>query len=160
MNTLLIGATGQIGYALAQNLSSSTKKLTVLVREKAKLGFASAVTLRSAAQFDEHVFEQALVGQDRVIYGIGLPEPFAPSKDMFDRINYDLSALFLKALTRSSVKRLAYIPAYEVFSVLAGVIYPSPQLPKPMVHASITAMEAGARLLGMRPLLSVSQLDF
>jgi putative NADH-flavin reductase len=93
MNTLLIGATGQIGYSLAQHLSSSSKKLTVLVRDTAKRGFASAVTVRSAPQFDEQVFEQALVGQDRVIYGIGLPEQFAPSKDMFDRINYDLFAI-------------------------------------------------------------------
>jgi nucleoside-diphosphate-sugar epimerase len=282
MNTLLIGATGQIGYALAQHLSSSTQKLTVLVRDKAKRGFASAITVRSAAQFDEQVFEQALVGQDHVIYGVGLPEQFAPSKDMFDRINYDLLAVFLKALTRSSVKRLVYISTYEVFSEQAGkireshaledpsklspyfaamcrayqlardtcaahgialtTIHPAavyggrdtgdgithyienilnrrylkiptilagrfpvvhadslaraihvamdhegafivsegmtslkdlaltlreqascfvpPQLPKPMVYASIMAMEAGARLLGMRPLLSVSQLDF
>jgi dihydroflavonol-4-reductase len=131
MKILLIGATGQIGYALATFLASTSHSLTVLVRDQAKLGFAPNVEVITARAFDAAVFERALRDQDMVIYGVGLPEQFAPKKDLFERINLNLSAVFLEALAKSAVKRLVYISTYEVFSAQAGVIRESHSLEDP-----------------------------
>jgi dihydroflavonol-4-reductase len=282
MKILLIGATGQVGFAVATALAGSSHSLTVLVRKTAKLGFAANVSVIQVDALDASAFDQALLGQDTVIYGVGLPEQFAPKKDLFERINLGLTTVFMQSLVKSSVRRLIYISTYEVFRAEAGLIretYPiansaelspyfaamvqaycqvretaeqhhialttihpaavyggrdtsdgithylenilnhrylkiptilagrfpvvhadrlataislsldhegafivsegmtslkqialelrqlapcfvPPQLPRAMVYASITVMEAGARLVGMRPLLSVSQLDF
>jgi putative NADH-flavin reductase len=61
MKILLIGATGQIGYALATLLASSPHSLTVLVRDQAKLNFAPNISLIKAPVFNEKGFEQALL---------------------------------------------------------------------------------------------------
>ncbi len=131
MKILLIGATGQIGFALTSRLANSAHSLTILVRAKAKLGFADNVSVIKADTFDEAVFARALEGMDAVIYGVGLPEQFAPTKDLFDRVNLGLCATFLAALEKSSVKRLVYISTYEVFDAKAGLIRESHSLADP-----------------------------
>jgi nucleoside-diphosphate-sugar epimerase len=115
MNILLIGATGQIGYALARKLAATPHKLTVLVRVGARQGFAPGVRVIQAPVFDADVFAQALVGQDLVVYGIGLPEQYARDLDIFEQVNHRLFARFLGALQASPVRRLVYISTYEVF---------------------------------------------
>jgi nucleoside-diphosphate-sugar epimerase len=131
MKILLIGATGQIGYALATLLASSSHSLTVLVRDKAKLNFAPNISLIKAPVFNEKVFEQALEGHDAVVYGLGLPEQFAPTRGMFDEVNLGLTTLFLKAIAKSNVKRLIYISTYEIFQSVEGVIRESHSLETP-----------------------------
>lgn len=115
MNILLIGATGQIGFALANRLAATSHSLTVLVREGARLGFPAAVRVIQAPAFDAAAFAQALAGQDLVIYSVGLPEQYVQDPDTFDAVNHRLFALFLEALRASPVRRLVYISTYEVF---------------------------------------------
>ncbi len=131
MKILLIGATGQIGFALATRLASTAHSLTVLVRAHAKLGFAPNVSVIKADALDEAEFKRALEGMDAVIYGIGLPEQFTPTKDLFERVNLGLCATFMKALAKSTVKRLVYISTYEVFEAKAGLIRESHSLSNP-----------------------------
>jgi nucleoside-diphosphate-sugar epimerase len=115
MNILLIGATGQIGHALARRLATTNHTLTVLVRDGARLGFAAGVRVLQASAFDGEVFARALAGQDLVVYGVGLPEQYVQDPDTFDRVNHRLFARFLEALCASPVRRLVYISTYEVF---------------------------------------------
>jgi nucleoside-diphosphate-sugar epimerase len=116
MNILLIGATGQIGFALARKLAASSgHKLTVLVRDGARLGFAPGVRVLQAPAFEGEVFARALAGQDLVVYSVGLPEQFVAEPDTFDRVNHRLFASFLQALRASTVRRLVYVSTYEVF---------------------------------------------
>lgn len=115
MNVLLIGATGQIGHALARKLAASGHALTVLVRDGAQLGFAPGVRVLSAPAFDGEVFARALTGQELVVYGIGLPEQYARDTTIFEQVNHQLFARFLQALVASPVRRLLYISTYEVF---------------------------------------------
>ena len=131
MNILLIGATGQIGFSLAQRLAGSEHQLTVLVRHSAALGFKSNVRIIAAEQFDQDTFKNALQGQDLVVYGIGLPEQFVQDADTFDRINHQLFATFLKALASTGIKRLIYISTYEVFEAKSGVIQESNPVANP-----------------------------
>ena len=115
MNILLIGATGQIGFALAQRLAQSRDKLTVLVRAGAALGFGQQVRVMRAPVFDRAVFEQALQGQDIVVYSVGLPEQYARDPAIFETVNHQLFGQFLDALQASPVCRLVYVSTYEVF---------------------------------------------
>ncbi|MFO1220693.1 MAG: NAD-dependent epimerase/dehydratase family protein [Burkholderiaceae bacterium] len=115
MNILIIGATGQIGYALARRLATTSHTVTVLVRDGARLGFAAGVRVIRAPAFDADVFAQALAGQDLVVYGIGLPEQYVREPDTFEEVNHRLFARFLQALQASPVRRLVYISTYEVF---------------------------------------------
>jgi dihydroflavonol-4-reductase len=121
MKILLVGATGQIGHALAKKLGASGHETTLLVRDasKAAIPGAKVIEVRS---FDTATFANALVGQDSAIYGVGLPEQFAFDTSVFARVNRDLFAVFLEALGRSNCKRLIYISTYEVFDAVNGQI--------------------------------------
>ena len=67
MKILLIGATGQIGFALAQRLSRSEHQLSVLVRSNSELEFEPNVRVIQSKCFDRAVFSSALESQDAVI---------------------------------------------------------------------------------------------
>jgi dihydroflavonol-4-reductase len=122
MKILLLGATGQIGYALAMALARTEHQLSVVVRDASGLHFPDAVTLIEQPEFTLDVFRAALHDADHVIYGIGLPEQFLFDNSVFEKVNYDLFATFLEAMQNSRVRRLTYISTYEVFEVIDGVI--------------------------------------
>ncbi len=122
MNILLVGATGQIGYALTQALAASGHQLTVMVRRTPQPPFAASVKVHQAAEFTHAAFCKALRGMDTVIYGVGLPEQFAFDTAIFDRVNLDIFRQFLDALETSPVRRLVYISTYEVFQSIDGTI--------------------------------------
>ena len=64
MKILLVGATGQIGHALAQALSASEHELTVLVRDRQRAELPANVRVLEAPVFDAKAFGEALQGQD------------------------------------------------------------------------------------------------
>ncbi len=121
MKLLLIGATGQIGHALATRLVACGHSLRVLVRERSRFDVPGAEVMEAQA-FDAASFARALEAQEAVIYGVGLPEQFAFDTRIFTRINRDIFSGFLGALEKSAVKRLIYISTYEVFEEMKGVI--------------------------------------
>jgi nucleoside-diphosphate-sugar epimerase len=122
MHILLIGATGQIGYALAQALSVSDHQLTVMARRMPQPAFASNMQVLQVPEFTHAAFSQALQGIDLVIYGVGLPEQFAFDAGVFEQVNLGLFKQFLAALETTPVRRLVYISTYEVFKTVDGCI--------------------------------------
>jgi nucleoside-diphosphate-sugar epimerase len=122
MKVLLIGATGQIGYALANALSRTDHQTSVLVRNTRTLTFPGNINVLESKEFTADPFSHALSEVECVIYGIGLPEQFSFDDQLFQRTNYDLFKTFLDALGQSAVRRLVYISTYEVFESVAGVI--------------------------------------
>jgi len=122
MKVLLIGATGQIGYALTQALSQTSHQTSILVRNKRKLAFPANVSVLKSKEFTSDAFHQALRDVDCVIYAVGLPEQFSFDAQLFQRVNYGLFKTFLDALKQSAVRRLVYISTYEVFQPIAGLI--------------------------------------
>jgi dihydroflavonol-4-reductase len=121
MKILLVGATGQIGHALAKKLVAAGHETTLLVRDAAKAGVPGARVIE-ARSFDAAGFTNALAGQDAAIYGVGLPEQFAFDTGVFTRVNRDLFGVFLDALSRTECRRLVYISTYEVFDAIDGQI--------------------------------------
>jgi nucleoside-diphosphate-sugar epimerase len=123
---LLLGATGQLGYALAHALAHALAKsghtLTVLVRKLGGLRFRDGVRVVVAGEFTEAVFAPLLVGQDLAIYGIGLPEQFAFDAGVFERVNLGLLKSFLAAMEKSALPRLIYVSTYEVFEARNGIL--------------------------------------
>lgn len=121
MRWLLVGATGQIGYALAQAMARQGHDLTVLVRDR-RLPFPDAVSVVCEPSFTPQAFARALQGVDGVIYGVGLPEQFAFDTGVFDEVNLGLFRSFLLELEKTPVRRLVYLSTYEVFEPVGGVI--------------------------------------
>ncbi len=122
MRILLIGATGQIGYTLANALAQTMHHLTVLVRDRTKRQFPENCQVLESRSFNRRAFHQALSGIDHVIYSVGLPEQYAPDPNVFDRVNLDLLKAFLPEMEHAGPSALTYISTYEVFQAINGVI--------------------------------------
>lgn len=121
MKWLLIGATGQIGYALTLAMARAGYDLTVLVRDQ-RLAFPDTVKALQEPAFDGPAFRQALQDVDAVIYGVGLPEQFAFDTQVFDQINLGIFRGFLAELEATPIRRLIYLSTYEVFQPVNGQI--------------------------------------
>jgi nucleoside-diphosphate-sugar epimerase len=122
MKILLLGATGQVGHALAAALSKAEHQVTALVRSAAAQKFPATVTVIEQSDFTLEGFKSALSNVNYVIYGIGLPEQFLFDNSVFEKVNCDLLRMFLSALQSSDVRRLTYISTYEVFEAIDNVI--------------------------------------
>jgi uncharacterized protein YbjT (DUF2867 family) len=77
MKVILIGATGQVGYALAPALIEARHEVTVLVRDASRLPFSKSIRRVAVPEFDAEVFGRALRGVECAVYSVGLPEQFA-----------------------------------------------------------------------------------
>jgi dihydroflavonol-4-reductase len=163
MNILLIGATGQVGYALSQALVDAGHHLTVLVRRSA-LQFAPGVRVVSAPVFTPDTFAPLLAECDCAIYAIGLPEQFTFDASIFERVNLGLFQTFTQAMERSPLRRLVYISTYEVFEhrqmqirethPVADTALMSPYfraMTQAYVHATQFAERTGTRLTTIHP---------
>ena len=122
MKILLLGATGQVGHALAWKLSQAGHQLTIMVRKAAGQQLPEGATILERDEFTAESFGSALRGMDQVIYGIGLPEQFLFDDSVFEKVNCGMLRTFLGALQSSDVRRLTYISTYEVFKEIDGAI--------------------------------------
>jgi nucleoside-diphosphate-sugar epimerase len=153
MKILLVGATGQIGYALLQALHAAGHAVTVLVRDAHKLPFPDGVRVVAAPVFDPAAFATALQGQDAAVYGVGLPEQFTFDAGVFEQVNLGLLREFCAALGSSAVRRWLYVSTYEVFAPQQGLIRESHPVADPaamspyfaaMTRAYLVARECAA----------------
>ena len=106
MKILLLGATGQVGHALAWTLSEARHQLTIMVRKAAGQQLPEGATIIEQDEFTAESFRSALRGMDHVIYGIGLPEQFLFDDSVFEKVNCGMLRTFLGALQDSEVRRL------------------------------------------------------
>lgn len=163
MNILLVGATGQIGYALSYALVNAGHRLTVLVRNNT-LPFAPGVRVVQAPEFTTEVFSPLLADCDCAVYGVGLPEQFAFDTSIFERVNLGLFQTFTQAMERSPLRRLVYLSTYEVFEhrqlqirethPIADTATMSPYfraMTQAYVHATQFAARTGTRLTTIHP---------
>ena len=135
MRLLLIGATGQIGFALTNALSETPHHTSVLVRDAHKLPMPANVQVREAKTFTPEAFEEALYDVDGVIYGVGVPLQPTLDNQMWERLNFGLLKTFLDVLGRLPVRRLIYISTVEVLQSVNGVVQETNPLVDPK-HAS------------------------
>lgn len=122
MKILLIGATGQIGSAIANALSVTDNRITVLVRDRIKVSFPDTVEVLEHNQFGPDIFKESLKNIDHVIYGLGRPEQFLLDESYFYTVNYEMLKMFLNGMADSEVKSLTYISTYEMFQEKDGEI--------------------------------------
>lgn len=115
MRILILGATGQIGHALAQALSRTEHEVTVMVRHARDLRFPDKVRVIQYPEFSADAFRAAMQDADHVIYAIGLPEQFTFDQAIFETVNCSLLRTFLEELRKSDMRGLTYISTYEVF---------------------------------------------
>jgi dihydroflavonol-4-reductase len=125
VKVLLVGATGQVGFALAHALVAQGHDVTLLVRRGGQLKFPAQARVVTEPVFTEAVFARLLSGTDIAIYGVGLPEQFSFDAEVFERVNLRLLKDFLAAMEQSKLRRLVYISTYEVFAAQHGKIHES-----------------------------------
>ncbi len=157
MQILVIGATGQIGFALTHALAQTEHTLSVLVRDPGTLAFPSAVRVVRAPRFDAQAFTNALAGVDHVVYALGLPEQFVTDNSIFERVNASLLRQCLEQLP-ATVTGLTYVSTYEIFEAVDGVIREShpladPRTLSPYFRSMLEAyqqVQAAAQARGLR----------
>lgn len=115
MKVLVLGATGQIGHALAEALSRTEHEVSVMVRNARDLRFPDNVRVIQYPKFSADAFRAAVQGTDHVIYGIGLPEQFTFDQEIFEKVNFALLRTFSGGAAQSDMRGLTYISTYEVF---------------------------------------------
>lgn len=141
MKIVVIGATGQVGYALARALLEAGHEVSVLVRDRSLLPFPKSIGVIAEPEFNAQVFGGVLEDMDCAVYGVGLPEQFAFDTGVFDRVNRGLLTTFLCALEASALRRLVYISTFGVFAPRDGVITEShPVAPIAGLSPYFTAM--------------------
>ncbi len=115
MKILILGATGQIGYALTEALARTEHDVSIMVRNARDLRFPDNVRVIQYPEFSGDAFRTAMLDANYVIYGIGLPEQFTFDHEIFEKVNCALLRTFLEELRKSDVHGLTYISTYEVF---------------------------------------------
>ncbi len=122
MRILILGATGQIGYALTGALARTSHDVRVLVRDATKHRFPDKCRVLEARPFDGQAFRRALQDIDHVIYCVGLPEQYLPDPKVFEGVNLDLLKAFLAEMAQAGPSALSYVSTYEVFQAIDGVV--------------------------------------
>src|SRR4051794_5427299 len=76
MKIAVLGATGQIGFALTQRLAAAPHQVTILIRDARNLSFPANVRVTVYDAFSSACRQRVLRDADHVIYSIGIPAQF------------------------------------------------------------------------------------
>jgi dihydroflavonol-4-reductase len=143
---LVLGATGQIGHALATALSAD-RPVRTLSRKPPAVPFPSGIMSEFRASLDEKAFADGLDGCQTAVYALGSPNQWSSDPSWFERNNVDLLRTFLRALERSSVRELIYVSTFEIFRAQAGIIREANGLTDAKLPPSFAAMRSAYEIL-------------
>jgi dihydroflavonol-4-reductase len=115
--TLLTGATGLLGNAIARLLVSNGRAVRALVRNPAK---AATIVPRECELVPGDVTDAASVlkaaqGCDVIYHASGLPEQWLADPREFDRVNVDGTRNLVAAARATGAKRFVYASTIDVF---------------------------------------------
>jgi len=137
--TLVLGATGQIGHALATAFSAYGP-VRILARNRPPEPFPSGIATEIRPVLDEAAFAAALQGCRTAVYALGSPNQWASDPAWFERNNVGLLNTFLRALERSTVRDLIYISTFEIFRPQEGIVREANGLTDAALPPSFAAM--------------------
>lgn len=120
--TLVTGATGLIGNAVARQLVEAGHAVRVLARDTAR---ASAVLPRDVEVVRGDVTDPASVaaavaGTELVFHAAGLPEQWQPDPGIFQHVNAEGTRHVLEAALAAGVRRVLYTSTMDVFALDAA----------------------------------------
>ncbi len=132
--TLLTGATGTVGNAIAHLLVSRGRAVRALVRsaDRARACLPPAVELAEGDVTDARSVRQAMEGCGAVYHASGLPEQWLPDPSLFERVNVDGTRHMVEAALALGVERFIYTSTIDVFVMPRGVEFDESRLdPEP-----------------------------
>lgn len=117
--TLVTGATGLIGNAIAKRLAGDVR---ALVRDptRARELLPSSVSLLRGDITDRASLREAMRGVGLVFHAAGMPEQWQRDDSIFDRVNRQGTANVLEAALEAGVPRVVYTSTMDVFAAAAG----------------------------------------
>jgi dihydroflavonol-4-reductase len=122
VRTLVTGATGKVGNAIAAALLERGDEVRVLVRDPAR---AATVLPEGAEAVRGDVTEQdtlatALEGRELVFNAMGIPEQWVPDEGVYERVNALGSRDLARAARRAGARRLIHTSTFDVFHAERG----------------------------------------
>lgn len=122
MPTLVTGATGLVGFHVAEALrrSGETPRLLVRSPDKARALFGEAAELVPSDITDAASVLDATRGVERVFHAAGHPEQWLEDENRFDRVNAGGTRNVVQACVKHAVARLVYTSTIDVFEAANG----------------------------------------
>ncbi|MBK9031229.1 MAG: NAD-dependent epimerase/dehydratase family protein [Myxococcales bacterium] len=121
MLTLVTGATGLVGNALARRLADGGQRVRALVRDLDRARpILPGVELVRGDITEPASLVPALAGVARVFHAAGMPEQWQRDEGVFDRVNHLGTANVLAAARTAGVARVIYTSTMDVFAAPRG----------------------------------------
>ncbi len=122
MQTLVTGATGKVGHAVATALIAGGDEVRALVRDSAR---AAPVLPTGAVPMTGDVNDEASIataaeGCELVFNAMGIPEKWRADEDEFERVNAQGSAAVARAAKHAGARRLIHTSTIDVFHAERG----------------------------------------
>jgi dihydroflavonol-4-reductase len=120
--TLVTGATGNVGNAIARALVAEGRPVRALVRdpERARPLLPDACALVRGDVTDAASVRAAFADVACVYHAAGLPEQWLPDPDTFTRVNVGGTRTMLEAAREARVERFVYTSTIDVFAWRPG----------------------------------------
>jgi nucleoside-diphosphate-sugar epimerase len=118
MYTLVTGATGTIGNAVARHLVDAGHRVRVLVRDRARAAavLPEEVELTVGDITEPSTLPGAVDGVEVVFHAAGLPEQWFRDPAIFDRVNHLGTVNVLRAAQDGGVERVVHTSTMDVFA--------------------------------------------
>ncbi|MCC6850288.1 MAG: NAD-dependent epimerase/dehydratase family protein [Deltaproteobacteria bacterium] len=120
--TLLTGATGTVGHAIARALLAEGRTVRALVRDvaRARAIVPERVELVAGDVTDAASVRRAVTGCEVVYHASGLPEQWLPDPAAFRRVNYEGTRNVLEAALAEEVRSFLHTSTIDVFAMARG----------------------------------------
>ena len=123
MGTVLVtGATGLVGFAVADRLKRDGKHVRALVRDvaRARTLLGPDIELCEGDVTARESLDVAARGAEVVFHSAGIPEQWQRDEGVFDRVNRGGTANVLGAARRAGARRVVYTSTMDVFAAPPG----------------------------------------
>lgn len=150
MKTLVTGATGTVGHAIARLLRAEGRAVRALVRdpERARSLVPAEVELAPGDVTDPVAVRRAVAGCDVVYHAAGLPEQWLPDAKTFERVNVEGTRHVLEAALAERVRSFVYTSTIDVFVMPHGESFDESRLdPAPKATPYERSKQAADRLV-------------
>lgn len=148
--TLVTGATGTVGNAVAAQLAARGVEVRALVRdvERARPMLPAGVEPIHGDVTSPSSVAAAVAGCERVFHAAGLPEQWRLDPGDFQRVNVEGTANVVDACLAHGVSRLVYTSTIDVFAWTPGQPFDESRLdPEPRPTAYERSKQAADRLV-------------
>jgi dihydroflavonol-4-reductase len=122
MRTLVTGATGLVGNAVAHKLVGRGHEVRALVRdpERARAVLPPEVDCLRGDVTEPATLAPAMRGVEWLFHAAGMPEQWQADEAIFDRVNRQGTANVLEAALAAGVRRAVYTSTMDVFAAPRG----------------------------------------